>query len=366
MTICVGWKDHDQVFIVSDSLQTYVGEGSLPSLRPDATFNEPPESPDQRRTEEAACKVFSPGNGIVAGVAGLLSPALEALIHVRDQLRYGHAFRDVVRSMPSFGKKKDFEILVGGGPPGDVQLYRLHANGKCHEIKQDRSPAVLGSLPETGKDFVKRTVLLPYLIKGLVDADPERVLATVLMSLQAFGRRVNLIADFAGGAFFGMRTMNGVVYAQPDILYAVFSKDDLPRDLAEIAIVGIRGNALISQPAGRRAAVLVSDLHEITDSEIEYALQTRPLNFTVAPPFFALIERTLGAVIGVESRRGPPHRFLEFSPTATGAVITLGPEVLARIDQMPDPSLGRPEKVVHHFFTEPEPTAPTSPTNGVS
>ena len=212
--------------------------------------------------------MFNLGSGVIASYAGASSAAVGSLKQIRAWLDAGESLRSIMRGLASSSDRQVFRILIGGGPKGDPQLYCLSSDGSWQEIYEDRTPVVLGSLPDEGKQFVRRTVLTGYALPPLC-ADPDYLLATVLMNLQALGRRVDLTQDKAGGAFFGMRSEAGAVHSQRDILYVAFSKSELAANQGiEFALVGIRDEALLAWPLGRSIAIFTSDVTPMTDAQI--------------------------------------------------------------------------------------------------
>jgi hypothetical protein len=350
VTIAVAWRDGDHVFVAADSLRTFGGAGPTPPLRSGGTFIERTAA-SRTKSEEAGCKVFDLGGGVVATFAGSAGGALDVLISIRNSLRYGKTLREAVESAWVPGRAGTCRLLVGGGPKGS-HLYLLESDGTGHEIREDRAPVVLGSLPPDGKEMVRQAVLLPYSIPAR-PPDPDLALASALMAMQAMGRRTSMLVDLAGGAFFGMRSTAGVVHPQSDILYMVFSKPTL-RDHRgfEFAVVGIRGEALFAWPLlTNNVAVYCTDLGSATNAELERVIRDQLPSLDVLPPFVCLIERDVGAVVAVDRRRGAPPKYIARASTEEFGLNILDP-LVPYIDRIPDPGPVLPTVVVHSMITE--------------
>jgi hypothetical protein len=351
VTIAVAWRDGDQVFVAADSLRTFNGAGPTPLLRSGGTFIERSDA-SRTKSEEAGCKVFDLGGGVVATFAGSAGGALDVLISIRNSLRYGRTLRESVESAWVPGRAGTCRLLVGGGPKGDSHLYLLESDGTGREIREDRAPVVLGSLPADGKEMVRQATLLAYGIPAR-PPDPDLALANVLMAMQAMGRRTNMLADRAGGAFFGMRSTAGVVHPQSDILYMVFSKPGL-RDHRgfEFALVGIRGEALFAWPLlTNNVAVYCTDVGSATNPDLERLIRDQLPSLDVLPPFVCLIERDVGAVVAVDRRRGAPPKYIARASTEEFGLNILAP-LVPYIDRIPDPGPVPSTVVVHSMITE--------------
>jgi hypothetical protein len=358
MTICVGWRDAEHVYLVADSLLTYSGGLVGSPLRPSATFREPSEPSKDRPSVEIGCKVFDLGFGVVAGYSGATNPAIGTLLAIRNGLRERGSLTPVVETVPLDGARGSFTILVGRGDKKETLLYQLRSDGSRKDLYEDRVPTVLGSLPEPGKDFVRRASLMTY---GLVGPDglpgftpaPDDVLASAVTGLQALGRRVDLIRDQAGGAFFGMRSSQGEVHPQRDILYVVFTKSDLGSSGSlEAALVGVWGDALIAWPLGGNPAVYASDLSDRTNEEIAMSVRDR-LSAEREPEFICLIERQVGALICIDCHGRRPSKYITLDYQGPQMNLTLRPEVMTYVNRIPDATPTLPLEVPYFFLVEP-------------
>ena len=341
------------MFLVVDSLLTYSGGLTGPPRRIDATFREPAEPSPERPSVEIGCKLFRLGSGVVACYAGSSSSALGALISIRDQLKLGTSLRRIVESIDFQEGSGHFELLLGRGNRDETHFYYLDSEGNRRDLYEDRIPTVLGSLPDEGKSFVRRTALISYGLPG-VSPNPDQVLGGTVAALQAFGRRVDLIKDRAGGAFFGMRSSGGQVHPQPELFYLVFSKHDLALDNGiEVARVGIRSDALFAWPLAGNPAIYVSDLGVRSDEEYERLIRDH-LSSTRMPRFYCLVERNVGALVCIDSPHGPPSKFLKFRQG--GRRITLLPAVMEYVNRIPDATSPLPTEVPHFFIEHPHST----------
>jgi hypothetical protein len=348
MTICAAWRDGDTVFMVVDSILTYTnGLAGMP-LREDGTFAEPAKPSPEHPSIEIGCKLFQLGSGVVACYSGAAGPAVSALVEIRSRLADGHGLMEIAGGLDLEKYGQAFQLILGRGDAAETLLYKLGSDGSRVDLYEDHVVTVIGSLPEPGKDFVRRSVLLTYGLPG-VSSDPDQILASVVSQLQALGRRVNLIHEKAGGAFFGLRSSSGMVVALQEIQFVVFSKQDLARDIGiESARIGIVGDALFAWPLERAVAIYVSDVSKRSDEESFQAVDDYLEN--TKPPFYCLIERDVGASICIDCRNGLPSEFMTIHNDGR---ITLLPCLLEMIAQIPDATTPLPKEVPHRFLVQP-------------
>ncbi len=153
----------------------------------------------------------------------------------------------------------------------------------------------------------------------------------------------------AGGAFFGMRSQAGDVYSQPDVLYVVFSKADLSDNRGiEFALAGLRDGALITRKTSGNVVAFVSDLDEHTEEGLARTLEAQPLSFDTLPPYVCLIERHTGAVVSIHcSRPQEGERYIKLTPGPDGFGLSLLPDLVALLQQLPDATETLPVDVPH-------------------
>jgi len=301
VTICIAWKDATNVYMLADSVVTW-NDGRVGMPRSDSTFIEPATNPRRGIINETGYKVFRLGPTTIATMTGQIGPALNALRNIRNSLRYGRSLRESIALGDEF-LRHEFRLLIGGRQGSSLpELYEVVSDGSAREIYEENTPIVLGGVSAERKESAKNIVLWTY--ENGAASDPDVALVGALTAMQAFGRRTNLLDENAGGAFFGRRTDGTRVYPQPDILYCVFPLVENLRknESHEFAHVGIRDGALVAFPGTLPAAVMVSDVEDLTEREIAAAVGPRKKWFSRTVPFLALIEKQRGALVVIDRR----------------------------------------------------------------
>lgn len=234
-----------------------------------------------------------------------------------------------------------------------------HSSTPITEVYEDRHPVILGSLPTAARAHVAETLDFLYTQTALATS-PPRMLAAMLMALQAMGQRVDLMKVQAGGTFFGMRLSSGTVVAQDDLIYQLFRRahfgpPEQAPDTPILLFAGIREGLLIafSSLTGFHK-VFVSHVTPLTDSEIDVLMKAlfaeHHERFPFAAHFYGFVDRETGALVQVACPSGEPKRFL--STREGGLQIT--EELFRVLVSLPEVTDGTPPAVVPHLFLSEE------------
>ncbi len=342
MTLGVGWVDGKSVYLIADSVITY-RDGS--SRRSDeSTFGEPQGEGDQR-VEESAVKTIALTEEVAAVYAGNVTVAMNFLSVLGRELLKGRILIDILRDVrpgPGLPAGTSCHVLLGAVTADGPRLFRFDGvTCRFDEIYAPNDPVVIGSLPRDGVDLVKRLCTGPYALAMRAFAeDADRVLATVMGSLQAAAQRSRMIRDRAGGTFFGMRVDANGVQRQPDLWYVLYRDAELRADtpITHHVLVGMRENVAFSW-SGRsnKRSYFVTEIRDISDGEIEarYGEEFRSVPAPSADYYF-FIERDKGGMVGIECRGKPPSRYLVVTETENGPAISLTGELLQDLDEIRD------------------------------
>jgi hypothetical protein len=329
MTIAVGWRDRDSIYVVADCAVTH-GSDELSQL-PFSPVRER-HRPETNRAEAATAKIIAVSPTTLVAYAGYIDPAIKAVRLLRESLQSEEPFRACLQKMiHTFETAPDFTLLVAGHSDGRSELWIVRPSDPsvvCKQVYIEQQPAVLGSLPSEGVQFV-RQLIEGFYNEPLLSSDPDRMLAAVLMTLQAYGQRVDLEAVRAGGVFFGMRLTDQAVAAQKD-LFCLFFKDH-PRvslDMAGYLFWCMRNGVPIAFSSFMNEYnAFVTDAHLVTDSEI----QEIPKPDSRQADYYGFVERTTGALVLVRcASRRPTHLF---RITETG--MDLKEKLLCRLRELP-------------------------------
>jgi hypothetical protein len=315
MTIAVGWRDGDNVFLIADSSLTFHG-GGRPVLSRSVVGEAQREGPN--RVEESIAKVIQVSETTIATFAGFTTPALDALNLLGKFLARRVPFRDALLAVSqAFESAPNFTLLVAGEFENRRELWRVTPSDPerlLTEVYEDRVPVVVGSLPSDGVAFVRDAVLEIYSVP-LVAKDPDRVLASVIMLFQAYGQRVDLIAAYAGGTFFGMRLGPEGVAFQKDLLYVFLATYPVRQDgyPGPLVFSCIREGALIAYSTIINEYKVLA--HTQTDGQIARIMNHLTIHrFKKRRPlgahYYGFIAANTGAFVQVRSDSRRPSRWL--------------------------------------------------------
>jgi len=218
MTFCIGWKDRNFGYIVSDSAVTGTGAAPREVL---SSFGEVQRRGDSGvSVEQAALKIFVAGGPMT--FAGNVRVGQQIVRSTRGAVVSGVkplvALQGAVQSVMPLPLADSVSLIAAyhdGSHPLLVKTDTVsgqlqNAGAVCHA----------GSL---GEEHVRIT---KDAIEAMVDSDavdPIAMLASVLAMVQSYGIHFNLVDQGVGGRFSGALTGPDAAMWQPDILYLFYN-----------------------------------------------------------------------------------------------------------------------------------------------
>lgn len=218
MTVIVGHKSRDGIFVFSDSALTRSG---LPSL-PRSAFGEHQEV-DGRAVEEMMPKVIELPRHVLAAFSGDVTSALDFLANIATHLKHSSGdIESIVRGrltcIPS--DAHSFLAMFAYYEEKNPRILLTESGGAAISPGEDRNPVIAGSLPEAHRSLVLRIV---NTILSNIKAPPEVAIAVVLTALQQMGINEVLPSFGVGGAFFGAYVTRRKVIWQQSMLYCIMN-----------------------------------------------------------------------------------------------------------------------------------------------
>lgn len=360
MTVNLAWRDGNDIFLVVDSALTYPF-GGMPRHAISAVGET--QRVGQHRVEESGAKVMALSRTSMAAYSGDSGAAIAALIAIRDDLARNVPLRDSLAALvQKFEQSRRFRLFVAGPGSARTELWIVDPGEPTtvlREVYLDRDPIVLGSLPAELVTQVRESLLGLYGLAPLA-ATPSRLLATMVITLQAMGQRINLFEVNVGGTFFGMMLHKGKVVFQDDLLYALFRRHHLrpsetPHEDVVLLFSGIRDGVLITLSSLTNEAyrLFLTDVHRTTDADI-HKLMSRLVaesgaKMPVATAHYGFIDRDTGACAQVYCPSRKPQRFFGFPNDR----LTLLPPLVRTLSSFPTPQDGvLPGAVPHVILSE--------------
>ena len=228
MTMALSWVAGGNAFIVVDSVVT----GGVGPVEDVSSFDER-QLQRPKRIEEGAAKLMMLDQWTCAGMVGDAVEAERFLVRLSSELQANDLRTSVNTALAETDGESRFDCLIAASKP-TVRIWRVRSNGQFRELG---GTCVLGSLHSLSKGFADGLVheAKTMAVSRTGDFDPDRYLATVLTSMQAYGQRAPLIPWSVGGAFFGVRVDVNGVHWQPDIFYLLGASEDLSSAVSRLA-----------------------------------------------------------------------------------------------------------------------------------
>jgi hypothetical protein len=235
MTFCLGWKDRGEVFIVADTaLSSFDLTEKIEGV---SSFGENYGNYANSVVEEKALKLIRLNEYSLVTFSGDVKAAFDAIealkVLIDDNII--HAL-EILKN--NFQGHQNFELLIATKQDGNRLYHFDNKNGyaEVHNIK---------GIGGGTKDSDIFNPIIEFLEEHKNHTGDSNLLLTKMVSfLQCFSLKNHLFRMGVGGAFFGARLEDEIVWCS-DLLYIIYSNDLLAEDKNMVSVIS-RYNSVFS------------------------------------------------------------------------------------------------------------------------
>lgn len=228
MTLVLGFKSRNSVFITGDSAITFEGDWQIMNnpddkLVPTTSFYEKNVDEEQLKVREVTIKSIQINEKIIAGYAGLVFPALNVLKEFRKLLTdindtAPDLIKETFRQAVTNNYSNEIQLIVGFVYNDTPHLisYNYRNSG---EFGEHDTTVLIGSFKEEEEGAL--TTFIRHLQSH--DIDEKSILSSINAILQSIGLREYILEKFGiGGAFMGIYTNSHGVFRQDNVMYIIY------------------------------------------------------------------------------------------------------------------------------------------------
>lgn len=336
MTYCLGWKNNNRVFLISDTAATTHQTGIYRINKATSSLGEPTLEVNGKFVEELLHKQFNIHDELIITYAGDVALALEVIDTIKKYYHYNPPFKTIelaIDSVRDYGLEKiDLQLLLGFKLGNDINFYTFNYNlsGQL-EVVHDNILVQIGSMSSSATAQLAKKMFYQHIIKHV---QPQKQFYQMLSFCQHFGIHDYTFSKFAGGIYTGLYMDTNGSHWGDDSSIILYNRNLIdPTKIAVVARINqfVRNNCLTisSSITGDGEFFIDSKNHEVYQSlALQEQLREEHIHFLPKVVIYLAVDERMISVIYLSKHRVNPHFYEEnvngkISTQLTGNFITL-------------------------------------------